>query len=122
MHAPATDFARCWSDCKCFDERAVRLVTFCVPRADSRYEELWRFSTSTMNWTRIQTDPGIEADYLQGSDGTRPTARERHTMVIVGVDLWVFGGWRNVGEGTGDLPESDELFSLDVATFGHDVD
>ena len=43
-------------------------------------------------------------------------------MVIVGVDLWVFGGWRNVGEGTGDLPASDKSFSLDVATFGHDVD
>ena len=45
--------------------------------------ELWRFSTSTRRWVRVDTPSTNDA---------RPSARADHTMTSVGLDLWVHGG------------------------------
>jgi hypothetical protein len=52
--------------------------------------ELWRFSTSTRGWERVD---GTEAN------GTGPSARINHVMTSVGLDLWVHGGETRTGEG-----------------------
>ena len=54
-------------------------------------DELWRFSTSTHLWQRVDTIRPNEA---------RPIARTGHTMTSVGLDLWVFGGSTPYGTGT----------------------
>ena len=54
--------------------------------------ELWRFSTSTRVWERVDT-PATN----------RPSGRGGHTMTSVGLDLWVFGGQiRGVKGGSGE--------------------
>jgi hypothetical protein len=52
-------------------------------------DELWRLSLTTLEWTKIEVASG----------GVRPSARARHTMTSVGLDLWVHGGYTNSGEG-----------------------
>jgi hypothetical protein len=56
--------------------------------------ELWRFSTSTRVWERVDT-PATN----------RPSGRGGHTMTSVGQDLWVFGGLVRGESGSSD--ESD---------------
>ncbi len=63
----------------------VRLMT-CVPHADFKFadsSELWRFSTSTRDWERVDSTE---------TNGARPSARSSHVMTSVGMDLWVHGG------------------------------
>jgi hypothetical protein len=66
----------------------VRLMT-CVTHA-GRSAELWRFSTSTLVWERVDITAG---------NGAGPSARSYHVMTSVGLDLWVHGGETNSGEG-----------------------
>jgi hypothetical protein len=66
----------------------VRLMT-CVPHA-GRSTELWRFSTSTRGWERVDST---------AANGAGPNARVRHVMTSVGEDLWVHGGSTETGEG-----------------------
>ncbi len=53
-------------------------------------DELWRFSTSTRGWERVDST---------SANGARPSARYDHVMTSVGLDLWVHGGYTNSGEG-----------------------
>ncbi len=68
-------------------------TTVCVSGLSNSYaacsDELWRLSLATLEWTKI----GV------ASGGVRPSARARHTMTSVGLDLWVHGGYTNSGEG-----------------------
>ncbi len=66
----------------------VRLMT-CVPHADLS-AELWRFSTSTLGWERVDST---------AANGAGPSARSSHVMTSVGLDLWVHGGYTDLGEG-----------------------
>jgi hypothetical protein len=75
---------------------AVVCVLFmtCVPHAGPS-SELWRFSTSTRGWERVHNG---------AADGTGPSARNRHVMTSVGLDLWVYGGLTETGpHGEGDV-------------------
>ncbi len=76
----------------------VRLMT-CVPHAGLS-AELWRFSTATRGWERLDST---------AADSARPSARYCHVMTSVGLDLWVHGGSTDSGEG------EDELFLLEAA-------
>jgi hypothetical protein len=71
----------------------VRLMT-CVPHADLSAEllsaELWRFSTSTLGWERVDST---------AANGAGPSGRSSHVMTSVGLDLWVHGGRTGLGEG-----------------------
>ena len=60
-----------------------------VPHAD-RSDELWRFSTSTHGWERVDST---------AANGAGPSARSGHVMTSVGLDLWVHGGSTEIGEG-----------------------
>ena len=51
--------------------------------------ELFRFSTTTMQWEQL--------DLPQGS-GSPPSPRSGHGMVAVGSDLYVFGGRTHTGD------------------------
>jgi hypothetical protein len=55
-------------------------------------DELWRFSTSTLGWERVDST---------ATNGARPSARWGHVMSSVGLDLWVHGGDTSSGEGDG---------------------
>ncbi len=66
----------------------VRLMA-CVPHA-GRSAELWRFSTSTLGWERVDST---------AANGAGPSARDGHVMTSVGLDLWVHGGYTTSGEG-----------------------
>jgi hypothetical protein len=67
--------------------------TVCTSGLNNLYatcsDELWRLSLATLEWTKIEVPSG----------GVRPSARARHTMTSVGLDLWVYGGYTNSGEG-----------------------
>jgi hypothetical protein len=52
--------------------------------------ELWRFSTSTSVWERVDST---------ATNGAGPSARAYHVMTSVGLDLWVHGGSTGSGEG-----------------------
>ncbi len=69
----------------------VRLMT-CLPDADWSVfcAELWRFSTSTCVWERVDST---------AANGAGPSARSSHVMTSVGLDLWVHGGGTDSGEG-----------------------
>ncbi len=67
----------------------VRLMT-CVPHAGNYSAELWRFSTSTLGWERVDST---------AANGAGPSARAQHVMTSVGLDLWVHGGVTDSGEG-----------------------
>jgi hypothetical protein len=70
----------------------VRLMT-CVPHAGDMYyfsAELWRFTTSTRGWERVD---GTAAN------GAGPNARYSHVITSIGLDLWVHGGITSSGEG-----------------------
>ena len=69
----------------------VRLMTS-VPHADLT-DELWRFSTSTLGWERVDRT---------GANGPGPSGRWFHVMSSVGMDLWVHGGAPDSGSGEGD--------------------
>ena len=60
-------------------------------------DEVWRFSTSTRGWERVDKIAVNEA---------RPGGRAGHTMTSVGLDLWLFGGISN------DYGEGDSYSSL----------
>ena len=66
----------------------VRLMT-CVPSAGFS-AELWRFSTATLGWERVDST---------AANGAGPSARSGHVMTSVGLDLWVHGGQTSSGEG-----------------------
>ena len=66
----------------------VRLMT-CVPHAGLS-AELWRFSTATRGWERLDST---------AADGAGPSGRGYHVMTSVGLDLWVHGGYTISGEG-----------------------
>ena len=53
-------------------------------------EELFRFSVETLTWTKLDTEAGVT--------GTGPSAREDHSMALVGSDIYVFGGMLEEGE------------------------
>jgi hypothetical protein len=79
-------FAPCVTVCSVV---CVRLMT-CVPHADIPSAELWRFSTSTLGWERVDSN---------AVNGAGPSARSSHVMTSVGLDLWVHGGYTGSGEG-----------------------
>jgi hypothetical protein len=70
----------------------VRLMT-CVPHAGYYSDELWRFSTSTRGWERVDST---------STNGDRPSARYSHVMTSVGLDLWLHGGYTPLNSGEGD--------------------
>ena len=51
-------------------------------------DELWRFTTSTHVWERVDT-----------TGTTVSGGRSGHTMTSCGLDLWVHGGTTDTGEG-----------------------
>jgi len=64
-------------------------VVVCVPRMTcvthaGSYAEMWRFSTSTRGWERVDNTSANRAG---------PNARFGHVMTSVGLDLWVHGGY-----------------------------
>ena len=62
--------------------RDVVCVALDVCVAHTGYSnELWRFSTHTRVWERVDTP-----------ETNRPSARGEHSMTSVGLDLWVYGG------------------------------
>ena len=63
------------------DVVCVRLMT-CVSHVVPS-DELWRFSTSTLGWERVDRT---------AVNGTGPSGRSFHVMSSVGLDLWVHGG------------------------------
>jgi hypothetical protein len=67
--------------------------------------ELWRFTTSTHGWERVNTTAVNEA---------RPSGRTGHTMTSVGLDLWIHGGSTEAG---GLLP-ADDLWRFTTSTRG----
>jgi hypothetical protein len=67
-------------------------------RHAGRSTELWRFSTSTRGWGRVDST---------AANGARPSGRDGHVMTSVGLDLWLHGGYSSY--------YSDEIFSLNVA-------
>ena len=68
----------------------VRLMN-CVPHTDySVSAELWRFSTATRGWERVDSTAAA---------GAGPRARDSHVMTSVGLDLWVHGGLTDSNEG-----------------------
>ena len=68
----------------------VRFMT-CVSHAVVLSDELWRFSTSTLGWERVDRT---------AVNGTGPSGRVFHVMSSVGLDLWVHGGYlTDSGEG-----------------------
>jgi hypothetical protein len=69
----------------------VRLMTG-VPHA-GRSDELWRFSTSTRVWERVDST---------AANGAGPSGRFGHVMTSVGLDLWVHGGVEYTASGEGD--------------------
>jgi hypothetical protein len=66
----------------------VRLMTD-VPHAGYS-SELWRFSTSTRGWERVEST---------AANGAGPSGRHGHVMTSVGLDLWLHGGYTYSGEG-----------------------
>ena len=58
-----------------------------VPRA-GRSDEVWRLSLATLEWTSIEVPLGAG-----------PSARDSHVMTSVGLDLWVHGGYTEIGAG-----------------------
>ena len=53
-------------------------------------EELFRYSTESMTWTKLDT--------AAGETGTGPSARGGHSMTSVGIDIYLFGGFTDSGE------------------------
>ncbi len=82
-------FAPCVTVCALV---CVRLMT-CVPVAGDLSAELWRFSTSTLGWERVDST---------AANGAGPSARHGHVMTSVGLDLWVHGGFTDLTDGEGD--------------------
>ena len=71
----------------------VRLTT-CVGHAVARIsDELWRFSTSTLGWERVDST---------AANGAGPSGRDYHVMSSVGLDLWVHGGMTDSETGSGE--------------------
>jgi hypothetical protein len=66
----------------------VRLTT-CVSHPGLS-DELWRFSTSTLGWERVDST---------AANGAGPSGRDYHVMSSVGLNLWVHGGSTDSGEG-----------------------
>jgi hypothetical protein len=65
----------------------------CPTCSDSLFvsDEVWRFSTSTRGWERV--------DKI-AVNATRPSRRQHATMTSVGLDLWLLGGiYDDYGEG-----------------------
>ncbi len=56
-----------------------------------RSDELWRFSTSTCVWERVDST---------AANGAGPSGRGGHVMTSVGLDLWVHGGYPFTGNGS----------------------
>jgi hypothetical protein len=75
----------------------------CVPDA-AFSDELWRFSTSTRVWERVDTTE-VNQDH--------PSGRTGHTMTSVGLDLWVFGG--TISNSVTSFPSS-ELWRFTTST------
>jgi hypothetical protein len=70
--------------------------------------ELWRFTTSTLGWERVESS-------TTAVNEARPSARSGHTMTSVGVDLWVHGGNKSPGNG---VEHSSELWRFTTSTRG----
>jgi hypothetical protein len=70
-------------------------------RHPGRSAELWRFSTSTRGWGRVDST---------STNGTRPSGRDGHVMTSVGMDLWLHGGYSSY--------YSDELWRFSTSTCG----
>jgi hypothetical protein len=66
----------------------IHNIHTCVPDAGFT-TDLWRFSTSTRDWEWVS---------IWG-----PSRRSNHVMTSVGLDLWVYGGFTNSGEGDGRM-------------------
>jgi hypothetical protein len=66
--------------------------------------EMWRFSTSTRGWERVNNT---------APNGAGPSARYYHVMTSVGLDLWVHGGLTtDSGEGDTCLTRTPLLLLL----------
>jgi hypothetical protein len=63
-----------------------------VPHAGGVDGDLWRFSTSTRVWERVDSTDVY---------GDSPVGRCSQVMTLVGQDLWVHGGESDSGEGDG---------------------
>jgi hypothetical protein len=70
--------------------------------------ELWRFTTSTLGWERVESSTTVVNE-------ARPSARRGHTMTSVGVDLWVHGGIKSPGNVVGHI---SELWRFTTSTRG----
>ena len=70
----------------------VRLMT-CVSH-EGLSDELWRFSTSTLEWELVDSTV---------ANGPGPSGRDHHVMSSVGMDLWVHGGTTGSSSGEGDV-------------------
>jgi hypothetical protein len=68
-----------------------------------RSSEMWRFSTSTRGWERVDNT---------SSNGAGPSARSGHVMTSVGLELWVHGGYTDLGEGDGRMRDTAAAAAL----------
>jgi hypothetical protein len=75
--------------CAVVSVRFLTCVTL-VGSSSTLSTELWRFSTSTLGWYRVDNTVG---------NGVGPSARQRHVMTSVGENLWIHGGDTDSGEG-----------------------
>jgi hypothetical protein len=57
------------------------------------HADLWRFSTSTRGWERVDNT---------AANGAVPSGRASHVMTSVGLDLWLHGGTGDTYSGEGD--------------------
>ena len=48
-------------------------------------DELFKYSTASMTWTKLDADGGVT--------GMPPRPRSGHKMATVGEDIYVFGGY-----------------------------
>ena len=60
-----------------------------LDRAGERWNDLYRFSTTTMQWEQL--DGALVS-------GSPPSARSGHAMAAVGSDIFIFGGPPGSGE------------------------
>jgi hypothetical protein len=60
-----------------------------LDRAGEFSNELFRFSTTTLQWEQLD---------VSRVSGSPPSGRYDHAMAAVGSDLYIFGGWTDFGE------------------------
>ena len=67
-----------------FFRRRILKLFFTDTEFWSYSDELFKYSTTSRNWTKLDADTDVT--------GTPPSPRSGHSMTTVGQDVYVFGG------------------------------